>query len=94
MSQPGLQMYSVKNHKFNKDEFILHPGEYFCSSENILMSTILGSCVSVVLYDSRKKQGGLNHFLLPRVTSRITEELLIKEKNARYGIHAMEVTYK
>lgn len=83
-------MYNIRNIKFNKKEVILHPGDYFCSNEDIVMSTILGSCISVVLYDESKRQGGLNHFLLPRI-GKSTQPDIIEEKSARYGVHAMEV---
>lgn len=83
-------MHSLRNIKFNKKEIIIHPGEYYSSAEDIVISTILGSCISVVLYDEREKRGGLNHFLLPR-TGKMEEEKGIEEKNARYGVHAMEV---
>lgn len=83
-------MYNIKNLKFNKKEIVLHPGEYFCSNEDVVMSTILGSCISVVLYDESKRQGGLNHFLLPRI-GRVSDAGTIEEKSARYGVHAMEV---
>lgn len=36
------------------------------SAEEVF-STILGSCVSTCLYDSRLKVGGMNHFLLPEI---------------------------
>jgi chemotaxis protein CheD len=43
----------------------LHPGQVFAAREPTEVTTILGSCVSVCLWDSRLKVGGLNHFLLP-----------------------------
>ena len=64
----------------------IHPGEYYISSEDAIY-TILGSCVSVVLYSDRMKIGGMNHFMLPS-TSEIFPE---KEYQGRYGIHAMEL---
>lgn len=83
-------MYSIRNIKFNKKELIIHPGEFFCSDEDIVMSTILGSCISVVLYDESKGQGGFNHFLLPRI-GRVSNSETIEEKSARYGVYAMEI---
>lgn len=83
-------MHKLKNIKFNKKEVILHPGDYFCSNEDIVLSTILGSCISVVLYDGSKQQAGLNHFLLPKIGTAINSELVV-EKSARYGLYAMEV---
>jgi chemotaxis protein CheD len=43
----------------------LHPGEMFSSSETCVVTTVLGSCVAVCLWDSLLRQGGVNHFLLP-----------------------------
>ncbi len=47
------------------------------------MTTILGSCVAVCLFDPVRKIGGMNHFLLP---SGQTDGGI----SNRYGIHAME----
>jgi chemotaxis protein CheD len=57
--------------------FYLHPGNVFASTEPALISTVLGSCVAVCLWDSVTKVGGMNHFLLPR------------GRGARYGSDAM-----
>jgi chemotaxis protein CheD len=43
----------------------LHPGQAFVSAEPAVLSTILGSCVAVCLWDSSLRAGGMNHFLLP-----------------------------
>ena len=43
----------------------LHPGHVFVSADPARVTTILGSCVSVCVYDARRRVGGLNHFLLP-----------------------------
>ncbi len=43
----------------------LFPGELFVSSEGHLVSTVLGSCVAVFLFDAGLRVGGANHFLLP-----------------------------
>ncbi len=41
-------------------------GDYAVSEDpEVMMTTILGSCVSVCLFDSVRKIGGMNHFLLP-----------------------------
>lgn len=44
----------------------LSPGEVHCSGDEAVVSTILGSCVAVCLWDKHKRLGGMNHFLLPR----------------------------
>lgn len=43
----------------------VHPGGLVASREPAAITTILGSCVSVCLWDCRLGQGGLNHYLLP-----------------------------
>ncbi len=41
-------------------------GEYFVSKDsNLVISTILGSCVAACLFDPVARIGGMNHFLLP-----------------------------
>ena len=41
-------------------------GEFeICHSKDIVLSTILGSCVAVCMYDPVQNVGGLNHYLLP-----------------------------
>lgn len=55
----------------------LHPGQVYVASHAALVSTILGSCVAVCLWDPAARIGGMNHFLLP------------SGKGARYGGEAM-----
>lgn len=43
----------------------LYPGQLFVSREPSVITTILGSCAAVCLWDYRKKIGGMNHYLLP-----------------------------
>jgi chemotaxis protein CheD len=43
----------------------LHPGELFTSATPTEVTTILGSCVALCLWDSRLRMGGMNHYLLP-----------------------------
>jgi chemotaxis protein CheD len=44
----------------------LAPGTMHCTAESAVVSTILGSCVAVCLWDKHRKLGGMNHFILPR----------------------------
>ncbi len=43
----------------------LHPGKLTVSLESCVVTTILGSCVAVCLWDPKTKAGGINHYLLP-----------------------------
>ena len=44
----------------------LYPGQFTVASVPCTVTTILGSCVAVSLYDPVARTGGLNHHLLPR----------------------------
>jgi chemotaxis protein CheD len=43
----------------------LYPAAIFFSEKPYLIHTILGSCVSLCLYDPVLRIGGMNHFMLP-----------------------------
>lgn len=44
----------------------LHPGKLFASATPCTITTVLGSCVSVCLFDPVTGVGGANHYLLPQ----------------------------
>ncbi len=43
----------------------LYPGQMFVSREPAVITTILGSCAALCLWDLQKRIGGMNHYLLP-----------------------------
>jgi len=43
----------------------LQPGQLFVAPRPTVITTILGSCVAVCLWDPFKGIGGMNHFMLP-----------------------------
>lgn len=45
--------------------YFLKPGYIFLPARPAVVSTVLGSCVAVVLWDRKRKTGGINHFQLP-----------------------------
>lgn len=47
------------------NKHFLYPGTLFADRREYLISTVLGSCVSVCLWDSIARRGGMNHFMLP-----------------------------
>ena len=47
-----------------KTHYLL-PGGLFAHECEHLVTTVLGSCVSVCLWDPLQKIGGINHFMLP-----------------------------
>jgi chemotaxis protein CheD len=53
----------------------LHPGQMFAAAHGCAITTVLGSCVSVCLYDAGTGVGGANHYLLPHEGTRMNEPL-------------------
>ena len=51
--------------KIDDNKHFLYPSTLFTNKEAFKVVTILGSCISVCLYDSKKKMGGINHYMLP-----------------------------
>lgn len=43
----------------------LLPCEYYVSTQREMLATVLGSCISVCLFDPVLKIGGMNHYMLP-----------------------------
>jgi len=43
----------------------LYPAALFASRTPHMVTTILGSCVAICLYDPILKFGGINHYMLP-----------------------------
>jgi chemotaxis protein CheD len=48
------------------ESVFLHPGDVFASARPCVITTVLGSCVAVCLYDPYCRVGGMNHFVLSR----------------------------
>ncbi|MDX8348593.1 chemotaxis protein CheD [Cognatiyoonia sp. IB215446] len=60
-------------------------GEYKVSSDaEVVLSTVLGSCISVCLFDRVTGIGGMNHYLLADGGNE-------ESNNLKYGAHAMEL---
>lgn len=63
------------------------PGEYFVATTNVVLVTVLGSCVSACIRDHANGIGGMNHFML--ADSGRDDGLF--SASARYGTYAMEI---
>lgn len=59
-------------------------GDFYVSTQDELITTVLGSCVSACIRDPKNGVGGINHFLLPDADCD-----LLSASN-RYGVFAME----
>lgn len=47
------------------ESHFLYPGQLLVVRHGEKISTILGSCAAICLWDRRRKIGGMNHYLLP-----------------------------
>lgn len=88
--EPGYLEHLATNRYFDRtfdcDAVKVLPGEYFVTTADILLVTVLGSCVTACIRDRDKGLGGMNHFMLPDAS-----EGGMLSSSARYGAYAMEV---
>lgn len=68
------------------------PGEFYVSMTGELITTVLGSCISACIRDTKTGVGGMNHFMLPTDTRRNPNSWNDTPVNTqtRYGNIAME----
>jgi chemotaxis protein CheD len=62
---PAEVMKNFENVDTSEARHFLYPGQVFVTRDPITISTILGSCAAVCLWDRHKRAGGMNHYLLP-----------------------------
>lgn len=74
--------------KFGIEAAKILPGEYFATDRNMVLVTVLGSCVAACIRDTRIGVGGMNHFMLPRSEKDPANPVSM---SARYGTFAMEI---
>jgi chemotaxis protein CheD len=87
-------MYDHRLSSFEQPVTLIHPGEYLVSGDDMIISTVLGSCVAVALKDRESDVGGLNHFMLPSPFKRFVTPDFPAEfisDDGRYGSYAMEL---
>ena len=60
------------------DTYYLRAGYIYVTQKPTVIATVLGSCVSVCLYDTENRFGGMNHYLFPEAKSK-------GERTAKYG---------
>jgi chemotaxis protein CheD len=87
----GLEEHFATNvyydRTFDCDAAKILPGEYYYTCKDMMIVTVLGSCVSACIRDRVTGIGGMNHFMLPdggEVDSPVSASM-------RYGTYAMEV---
>ena len=80
---PGEASFFYSDHHFKYDAVKVLPGECFVATEDLMIMTVLGSCISACIWDGRVRAGGMNHFMLPDGDS--------ADGGGRYGSYAMEL---
>jgi chemotaxis protein CheD len=73
---------------FDCDAAKILPGEYYYTGKDMLIVTVLGSCVSACIRDRVTGLGGMNHFMLPDGGGDAGSPV---SASMRYGTFAMEV---
>ena len=79
-------LYFDKN--FEIEAVKIKPGEYYVTTRDMALVTVLGSCVAACVYDKILGLGGMNHFMLPD-DRRNGGDIL--SSSMRYGTYAMEI---
>jgi chemotaxis protein CheD len=75
------------NH-FDLEAAKILPGEYYVTQRDMVLVTVLGSCVTACIRDRLSGIGGMNHFMLP--DARPDQDTPVSA-SARYGAYAMEL---
>ena len=73
---------------FDCDAAKILPGEFYFTNKDMLIVTVLGSCVSACIRDRVSGVGGMNHFMLPDTGGNADNPV---SASMRYGTYAMEV---
>ncbi|GAA4034705.1 chemoreceptor glutamine deamidase CheD [Actimicrobium antarcticum] len=73
---------------FDCDAAKILPGEYYFTPKDMMIVTVLGSCVSACIRDRVNGIGGMNHFMLPYGGTDLDSPV---SASMRYGTYAMEV---
>jgi chemotaxis protein CheD len=96
VDRPSIHGFDHVNRYLDQDHGIIAakilPGEYYVTSENELITTVLGSCISACIRDRESGIGGMNHFMLPETNAEKMKQgsdAMIGNAT-RYGNYAME----
>ncbi|WP_236691985.1 chemoreceptor glutamine deamidase CheD [Amantichitinum ursilacus] len=76
------------DNRFDIEAVKLMPGEYFVTSRDMMLVTVLGSCVAACVRDRVTGVGGMNHFMLPDVARYPNSA---ETMPARFGEYAMDI---
>jgi chemotaxis protein CheD len=80
----ATNLYHDRN--FDSPAAKILPGEYYVTQKEMVLVTVLGSCVAACIRDTETGIGGMNHFMLPDEGGKE-----VVSSSARYGTYAMEM---
>jgi chemotaxis protein CheD len=83
---PGEAHTFYYERDFGRNAVKVLPGEFFVAADDIVISTVLGSCVAACIFDRVACIGGMNHFMLPD-GGRAGDPAAVA---GRFGVFAME----
>lgn len=67
----------------------IYSGNYYVSDDpQVVIHTLLGSCIAVCLFDSENHIGGMNHFMLPQQNQ--SKNRSPEPSSAWFGLDSME----
>jgi chemotaxis protein CheD len=79
-------LYFDREH--NTEAVKILPGEYYATARDMMIVTVLGSCICACIRDRVSGIGGMNHFMLPDSGRDQSNPV---GDSARYGTYAMEL---
>jgi chemotaxis protein CheD len=85
--QNSLATHHYHDRHFDAPAAKLLPTEYYVTASDMVLTTVLGSCVAACVHDPYSGIGGMNHFMLPGEDGAADGATL----DTRYGSHAMDV---
>ncbi len=87
----GINRYWDKLHQSFAAKIL--PGEYYVTSHDEVIVTVLGSCISACIRDKIFGIGGMNHFMLPHTQADLSHHIHSGPSTlaSRYGSYAMEM---
>ena len=85
-----INRFSCREHNMPMAKIL--PGEYYVTTNEEIIATVLGSCISVCIRDAIAGIGGMNHFMLPENNNKDDDSWKYNsvDRAARYGTDAME----
>ena len=80
--KPGEASFFYRDQHFKQDSVKVLPGEYYVTQVDLMVVTVLGSCIAACIWDPKVRVGGMNHFRVPEGGG---------DTSGRYGSYAMEL---